>query len=260
MAKAKTTKTASPKTNSLYPVVSIPLIKNPNRFYAFPLLGGFVKIVMLIPVFFWMMLLGIAFLFMSLINSFVVLFTGKYWKPAYEITLLLIRLTAKISYFFLGLTNTYPGFTGTTKGFTIEINYPTHPNRLFAFPILGGVARILLLIPYLLYGSVIENAGNAAAIVASFPVLFMGRYPESLYELGRDSTRLNLATAMYFAGLSDIYPSFWISMKHKGIKILFIILGLLYMLFSNAHSFQQNSSDSSNYKYQYTYPSANSTY
>lgn len=238
---------------TLYPVISIPLIKNPNRFYAFPLLGGFVKFIMLIPVFFWLMLLGIAYVVLSIVNSFIVLFTGKYWDSAFEVTSLLIHLSVKVSYFFLGLTNNYPGFTAETKDFTLEISFPKKPNRWFAVPIFGGLARFVLLIPYLIYTSVIQYAGNLGAIVASFPVLFMGKYPESLYELGRDSIRLNAANMMYFAGLSDKYPSFWISMHHKGIKILFIIIASLLFL-TNMLDKSQNKNTYNNMQ-QYNYPS-----
>lgn len=241
----------------MYPAIDIPRIKNPRRFYAIPFVGGIVKFFMLIPVFFWLMLIGIAFAAMSLVNSFVVLFTGKYWRPAYDVTSLLIRLSVKTSYFFLGLTNRYPGFTGETKDFTIDIAYPQKSNRFFAIPLLGGLARWILLIPYLIYVSVIQYAGNLAAVVASFPVLFMGTYPDSLYELGRDSVRLNTAIIMYGAGLSDSYPSWWISMKHKGIKILFIVLAVILFLLNTFNKPQNNNS----YQYQqYNYPSPASTY
>lgn len=237
------TQTAAKK--NLYPSIRIDRIKNPNRFYAFFIVGGFVKILILIPVWIELLVLGIAQGILSIINSFVVLFTGKYWKPCYTLSLGLFRMNTKVSYFMAGLTNKYPGFSlDIQDDFDVNMAMPDKPNRLFAIPILGGLARIILLIPFLIYTSVIQYAAMIGAVVASFPVLFKGYYPESLYEINRDNMRVSLASSAYVAGLSDSYPNFWISMNHKTVKIILIILGTLYMLsnfFRSANQSQQRS-------------------
>lgn len=217
---------------NLYPTISLPHIQNPNRFYAFFVIGFVTKIIMLIPVFIELVFLGIAaFVMVMLINPLVVLFTGKYWDPAYTLMSGIMKLSAKISLFLFGLTNTYPGFDFTIHDkYTIDIPKPQHPNRFFAIPVLGGVARIVLLIPFLIYETVIRNGASIGATASSFPALFKGKYPESTYEIERDSVRLNLAISMYMAGFSDKYPNFWISMNHQPIKILLIILGALMVL------------------------------
>lgn len=245
-------------TPRIYPEINIVHIKHPNRFYAFPFLGGVVKIFMLIPIFFWLFLLGIASFVMTFINSFIVLFSGKYWKPAFEINSLIIIISVKASYFFLGLTNNYPGFDSKIKDFSLQLTFPKNPNRWLAFPVLGGIFRIILAIPYFIYSSIMQNAGSFASIVASFPVLFMEKYPESLYELCRDSIRVNISLLAYFTGISDNYPSFWISMKHRGIKILFIILATLIFLSNKLSGFQKSPN---NYQpYHYSYPSQTPSY
>jgi hypothetical protein len=76
----------------------------------------------------------------------------------------------------------------------------------------------------------VSYAAYLGIVVASFPVLFAGRYPLSLMELARDSLRLSLARLCYGLGLSDSYPSFSISMDNAGVKWLFIILGILLAL------------------------------
>lgn len=217
---------------NLYPIITVNRIEDPSRFYAFPLLGFLVKIIMLIPIFIELIFLGIAvFVLVVLINPFVVLFTGKYWDTAYTLLLGVLRLGLKVSYFLFGLTNTYPGFGfAINDSFKLDMPKPTNPNRFFAIPLLGGIARIVLLIPYMMYEGVIRNAAYAGIVGASFPVLFKGYYPESSFELARDGVRLNLTQGVYMAGLSDKYPSFWISMNHKTIKIILIILGVLMFL------------------------------
>ncbi len=248
--------------NNLYPTIKIDLIKNPIRFYAFPILGGLVKIIILIPV--WIELIGVAIanFILLIVNSFVVLFTGKYLQAAYDLNLGALRLGLKITFFFTGLTNNYPGFSlSNSKDVVLDIDFPNHPNRWFAFPILGGVVRIILLIPYLIYSQVLKNGALVGQLVGSLSVLFKGQYPESVYEITRDQQRIILAMTCYMSGLSDQYPSFWMSMNHKAIKIILIIVGALIVLFNfsyraSNHPTNQNyyKSYNSNYNNSYQYP------
>lgn len=244
-----------PQTSSFYPTIKIDRILNPNRFYAFPFIGGFVKIIMIIPIGVYFGLLSIANFFIIIINSFFVLFTGKYWKVAYELNLGLLRLSTKISFFFSGLTNKYPGFSLTIEDeYSLDINYPENPNRLFALPILGFVARFVLLIPYFVYAYVIQSASNIATLASSLIVLVKGYYPETTFELNRDSVRLSQATTAYIIGLSDKYPNFWISMNHKRMKIFLIILGIISIIL-NSSSHGRKTNTQTNYYHPVQYKS-----
>lgn len=219
-----------------YPLFEVTHIQNPSRLYAIPLLGGLIKLVMCIPQYFMLFGVALAWLVVTvLINPFVVLFTGKYWSASYSVTLSLLRLNAKVMLFFFGLTDKYPGFNfQVNSDFELEIPLPEKPSRLFAVPLLGGFVRFILLIPYFLYQMVIEYAVLIGVLFgASFVVLFTGKYPESVYELARDYTRITLATNVYVSGLKDSYPSFWISMNHKNIKIALIVLAVLYWVLYN---------------------------
>lgn len=245
---------------TLYPEINIPRIKNPNHFYATPVIGGLVKIFMLIPVGIWLVLVLFAYQIILVLNSFVVLFTGNYWQPAYELTLYLIRLGLKAVYFFFGLSNTYPGFSSKTKEFSVNIPYPKNPNRFFAIPFVGGISRFLLLIPYYIYLNVVGNGALIGSCVGSFVVLFKGEYPESIYEIVRDSIRLNQAEMLYTAGLFDSYPSWWISLNHKAIKIVLIVLGALWFLLNNWHSQSQKNYNQNAYPQSSQQQSQNSGY
>lgn len=215
---------SSPK--NLYPDIKIGINEKPNRFYAFPLIGFLTKVIILIPVFIWMWLLAIIQIFISIINSFIVLFTGKYWKTAYDYNLGFMRLSIKVTYFIQGLTDKYPGFGFSIQDkFSVDVAFPENPNKFYAIPIIGGLIRIILLIPYFIFQTAISNGANIGVFVSFFPVLFMGKYPESTYELARDSVRVSMGSSAYMSGLSDKYPSFHISMNHQTIKIILIILG-----------------------------------
>lgn len=227
------------KTAELYPHLTLPHVKNPNRFFAVPFVGFLVKFLIVIPQCIMLLFAGLAWVVVgAVINPFVVLFTGKYWDTAYSLSLALLRLSFKVSVYFFGLTNEYPGFNfDNASSFSIDIPKPAKPNRLFAVPLFGLLVRCILLIPYYIYSGTIYSAAQLGATGSSFVVLFQGKYPESTYELARDAIRLTFAANAYTFGLSDAYPSFWISMNHKNIKIALIALVILYNVCNYSFSF-----------------------
>src|SRR6266571_2116109 len=215
------------KKNRLYPIISVPRPTKPNRLWAFPIFGFLIKLFILLPVFF--LIGGITFfaLFVVLLfNPIFLLITGRYNIAAYKLVRYMLLLNTKANLFLFGITDTYPGFDATLEdGWTIAIPYPEQPNALFAIPLVGGVARLILLLPFVLYTDILRLAKDVGIVLSFAPVLFSGKYPESIYEIVVDQTRLSLASGMYFYGFSDTYPSFHISWHHKKIKIALIIAG-----------------------------------
>lgn len=214
-----------------YPTLQADLIERPNRFWAVPILGILVKSLLLIPVFIWLWLVSIGLLVLVLVNSLIVLFTGSYSQSAYDLALGFLRLNAKTCFYLAGLTNDYPGFSlAIEDAFSLDIASPEQPSRLFAIPIVGGLIRGILLIPFVIYIEVVAYATYIGVIIASFPVLFTGRYPESVFELVRDTMRLYSAQLAYGFGLSDSYPSFAISTSHGTVKGILVVAGVVLLL------------------------------
>lgn len=225
---------------SIYPSLAIKENRNPNAFYAIPLIGFFAKIIMAIPIFIEAFFLSLAAFFIWIINSFVILFTGQYWDTAYIYFLSLMKFSTKIGTYFYGLTDQYPGFSlDANNSFTLEIAKPKSPNRFFAIPLFGFLARIILLIPYYIFSLVMSRGSWAAMIVAWFPVLFQQKFPESVYEFESDTLRIGLANVSYMTGLSDSYPSFKISMDHQTIKIILIIVGAFLVIINYSGRFNR---------------------
>lgn len=214
-----------------YPTLQAERIAEPNRLWAFLVLGAVVKGLLLIPVFVWLSILELVVLILIVLNSVVVLFTGSFWQPAYDFTVGYMRLTAKLSFYLAGLTDKYPGFGFEIDDrYALDIQLPEQPNRAFAIPFLGGLFRGILLIPFAIYAYVVLYATYLGVVVSSFPVLFSGKYPESIFELVRDAVRIQTAEIAYVAGLSDSYPSFAISMNHGTIKGVLFVIGALMMV------------------------------
>ncbi len=216
---------------NIYPQLIIKNNENPSRLLAFPFIGILIKIILLIPVAFVNFAYSLVASIYMIGTPFVILFTGKYWDSAYDFNLKYMKFTTKINLYVYGLTDKYPGFGLDDNGiFTLKIDKPTAPSRLLAFPLIGFLIRIILLIPYLIFQSVIQNGSYVAVVISWFAILFTGKYPESLYEFNRDSIRIDLAQNIYSFYLSDTYPSFYMAMKNKTIKILLIVTGVLLLL------------------------------
>jgi len=216
----------------MYPEIKIDRIKNPNRFYAVPLLGFVVKLFMIIPIGIELWFLKMAQFAMSVVNACNIFFRGRYWKMAYSLNLGIMQLEANVSYFLWGLTDVYPGFSLTTTNYELTMPFNKTPSKLFATPFLGVLFRLVLLIPYLFYRHVLSFAASLAIFVSWIVVLAKGTYPETTYEIARDSVRVDMAVSAYFLGMSDSYPSWWISMNHKPLKILLLVLATLFTLLS----------------------------
>lgn len=213
-------------------MLSVKMIQKPNRFFAFPVFGGLVKVIILIPQFVELLILLLIDLILAVVNSLAVLFTGSYLEFVYQYNVNLFTLIAKVTFYFSGLSDTYPGLDfNPTNDFTLKCTYPKNPNRLFAIPLFGGIARGIMLIPYGFFQQVMQNGSWVGTMISSFPVLFNGKYPESTYEFNSDSMRVFLASFIYGLGISDSYPSFKISMNHKNIKITLIVIGSIMSLF-----------------------------
>ncbi len=215
----------------IYPELSITKIKTPNRWWAFPIFGGVAKIIILIPVGIEIAILVLFIFVLQIINSFYVLFNKKYWQYCFETTTGALTLIAKTAFFFSGLSDKYPGFNlKSNDDFNLKFTYPAKPRTFFAIPLVGGIARGILLIPFAIYSQVVSNGARIGMVGSSVPVFLYGRYPDSTFELTRDSLRLTLSEMSYFAGISDEYPSFKINMDNQTIKIFLIIAGTILLL------------------------------
>lgn len=241
----------------LYPTFQVENNKTPNKLLNFPFLGILIKMILLIPIWIESFFLAFAAVFLVVINWGVVSITGKYWNTAYKFFLGLIRFWIKIKLYIFGITDKYPGFKLDTNGvFTLEIAKPENPNKWLAIPLVGIFVRFILLIPYLVFSDVMQRGANVAMFLSWFVILFKGRLPEPFYEFEKDSIRVNFAAGSYIVGLSDTYPSFYISMNHQTAKILLIIVGAILSVFNTLSSMapsEQSTYDDNNYRYEYEY-------
>jgi len=89
-----------------------------------------------------------------------------------------------------------------------HVDHPASPSRFFAVPVLGFVARYLMLIPHLIALYIMYYITAIIQLFAWIPVLFTGKYPEGLYGFVSGYVGWSARVYAYLLGLSDKYPPF----------------------------------------------------
>ncbi len=133
--------------------------------------------------------------------------------------------------------------------FVVENN--KKPNRLFAFPVIGIIIKIILLIPIFIEMFFLAIAAGVILVITWFVVLFTKTYWDPAYRFFLGLMRLTAKTKLYLFGLTDTYPGFtldtnglftldipkpthcnpWLAIPLIGFIIRFILL-IPYLIFS----------------------------
>jgi len=197
-----------------YPVqVLFPMLESYNRFYAIPVVGYAVKIIMLIPYIIAMYIVMLIVSLFQLVAWIPVLFTGQYPEWSRNLAEGLIRYTKRMTSFQYGLTDRYPSFSlqdepdGGGDAMVIFARQTSY-SRLYAVPVVGYVIKLIMLIPHILVLYVLGLAVNLAQLVTWFPVLSSGRYPAWSHHLTGGVIRWTARVMAFGLGLTDVYPPF----------------------------------------------------
>jgi uncharacterized protein DUF4389 len=187
-----------------------------------------VKWLLAIPHFVVLVFLWIAFVVVSVIAFFAILFTGRYPRGLFDFNVGVLRWSWRVgfySYSALG-TDKYPPFTLK--------DVPAYPARLeVAYPELlsRGLVLIkwwLLALPHYLViavfvggawaGSGIDRLYGGGGLVgllvlfAGIMLLFTSRYPKPLYDFVLGMNRWVFRVAAYASLMTDAYPPFRLDM------------------------------------------------
>lgn len=95
--------------------------ENPNRWLAIPLLGLFIRFILIIPYFIFSEVLGRGSGVAMVISWFVVLFKGKFPESLYEFEKDSIRVSLASSVYLVGLSDKYPSFNISMNHQTAKI-------------------------------------------------------------------------------------------------------------------------------------------
>lgn len=188
-----------------------------------------VKWLLVIPHYIVLAFLWVAFVVLTFIAWFAILFTGRYPKSIFEFNVGVLRWSWRVSYYSYGAlgTDQYPPFTLADTDYPARFDV-AYPDRLSRGLVL--VKSWLLAIPhYIIVGlftsgliwftTELGESGNAAAeagagligilvFIAGVILLFSGRYPQGLFDLIIGLNRWVFRVAAYAALMRDEYPPF----------------------------------------------------
>ena len=191
-----------------------------------------VKWVLTIPHFIVLVFLWIAFVVLTVVAFFAILFTGRYPRAIFNFNVGVLRWSWRVgfySYSALG-TDRYPPFTLADVP-----DYPARVNVEYPQQLSRGLVLVkwwLLALPHYLIVGVF--AGGAAAgfnaanddwawtsgsgligllvLIAGVVLLFTGRYPKAIFDFVMGMNRWCYRVAAYATLMTDAYPPFRLDM------------------------------------------------
>lgn len=187
-----------------------------------------VKWLLLIPHYIILAFLWLAFVIVTLIAFFAILFTTRYPRGLFEFNVGVLRWSWRVSYYgYTALaTDRYPPFTLADVAdypARLRVDYPERLNRWLP------LVKWLLAVPqYLLVGALVSSGWTVASdmgddrgfpysgpsligasiLIAAIALLFTARYPTGLYDLAMGINRWSYRVVAYVALMTDRYPPF----------------------------------------------------
>jgi hypothetical protein len=190
------------------------------------------KWLLLVPHFIVLVFLWIAFVALTVVAFFAILFTGRYPRGIFDFNVGVMRWSWRVCFYgynALG-SDRYPPFALADVA-----DYPAHLEVEYPQSLSRGLALVkwwLLALPHYLIVAVF--AGGAAAgwnaanhdgtwtsaggligllvLIAGIVVLFTGRYPRSIFDFVMGMNRWVYRVVAYAALMTDAYPPFRLDM------------------------------------------------
>ncbi len=174
-----------------------------------------VKWFLVIPHLIILLFLWVAFVVLTVVALFAILFTGRYPRGIFDFNVGVLRWTWRAGFYSYSAlaTDRYPPFSLSSRDYpaNLEVEYPERLSR--------GLVLIkwwLLAIPHYLVLIPLQGAGGQRgvdlvtllALFGAVGLLFKGRYPRDIFELVLGFNRWTLRVTAYAALMTDEYPPF----------------------------------------------------
>ena len=171
------------------------------------------KWLLALPHYILLAFLGVAFVVVSIIAFFSILFTAKYPRGLFDFNVGVMRWSWRVgfySYSALG-TDEYPPFSLRAGDYPadLEVAYPENLSRGLVL-----VKWWLLALPQYIVVGIFQGGGRSGglvfvlAIFAAVAVLFTGKYPKDIFNFVVGMNRWSIRVGAYAALMTDQYPPF----------------------------------------------------
>ena len=152
-----------------------------NRLWGIPVVGIFVRWILVIPHLLFLFVLGIGVYIWVGLGWIAILATGK--VPDMAVSLLreyFQRSYRVLGYMGLLMPGAYPPLgMGPSDPVPVQLNLPdTSINRLWGIPVVGIFVRAILAIPHLIVVTILAIVLYIVVLIVWIPILFLGRYPD----------------------------------------------------------------------------------
>ncbi|WP_327322621.1 DUF4389 domain-containing protein [Streptomyces sp. NBC_01210] len=181
-----------------------------------------VKWILVIPHYLVLFFLWIAFVLVTIVAFFAILFTERYPRSLFDFNVGVLRWTWRVSYYAYGAlgTDRYPPFSlAEEPGYPARLDI-AYPERLSRGLVL--VKWWLLAIPHYIVIGFFMGGFHAAwwnvglisvfAVIAAVVLAFTEKYPRDLFDLIMGLNRWVLRVAAYAGLMTDEYPPFRLDM------------------------------------------------
>jgi hypothetical protein len=177
-----------------------------------------VKWLLAIPHFICLVFLWIAYVVLTIVAFFALLFTGRYPRGIFGFNVGVLRWTWRVGFYTYSAlaTDRYPPFTlAEVPDYParLSVDYPEWHRR--GLPLIGwwllGIPQYV--IAGILGGSTVgwhETGGliSVLVLVAALLLLFKGTYPQGIFDLVMGFNRWVIRVGVYGSLLTPVYPPF----------------------------------------------------
>jgi hypothetical protein len=139
---------------------------------------------------------------LSVIQWFIILFTGKRNQGIWDLQWSWLQYSARVTAYQSLLYDEYPPF-GADQGqtpMTVDLAYEQPANRL------TNALRIIWAIPALILSIVFGIAVGVVAIVSWFAIVITGKHPRGMFDFILKGVRFALQVNAYTMLMTDTYP------------------------------------------------------